>query len=787
MLAAQVMTELRTKHGLTGVSVRDLYKHRTIRAFAQHLAAEGAVLADTPAEPDADARTPSQRAFESVPRWERWTTVAIQTFALLIYEAILIAPVGFFVWLVLSVLDHSLSMDTAFLLGTTAGFAIWPAMLFISVAVKWLVVGRFKPGAYPVWSLYYCRWWIANLFQRLSWSHMFEGSPLMSFYMRAMGARVGRNTSISTSICSAFDLVSIGDDVAIGPETHISGYRVEDGLLKLGRIDIGHDCFVGMHCAIGLDTVMKPAARLDDMSHLADGVTVAAGEGMRGALPTPTIVPVPAPEPRAKRRPILFGIVHLLLIYAMGYFLILTGLPAIALVAYALFGSDVYVGVAAVVLAVPASVLWYVACLVAIKKLFIGKIEAGRYPLHSARYVRLWFYRYLLANTRQLLMPIYSTLFVPHLYRLLGARIGKRAEMSTVNQVIPELMEVGDGSFLADECLIGGIRIFNGVAELKPVKIGQRSFIGNSALVRGGVMIGDETLIGVMSTPPADTDVVPENSQWLGAPGFPLPRPQTDIVFDESRTFNPNPKLERLRMMIDVVRITLPAYLSTAVLGAMMALSAVGFQIMPWWAVLLALPLIANLVAAFSILVVAAIKHAVMGTFTPSSHPLWSPFVWLNDVVNGVFEGVAALAMSPFMGTPFIAPFLRAMGCRVGKWCFIDTTLFTEYDLVEIGDYAALNLGSTMQTHLFEDRVMKSDVLKIGEGCAVGNMAIVLYSTEMQRGSSLGALSVLMKGETLPPMSRWRGIPSEQVNRVPAKTPTSPADTEALAKMVAAQ
>ena len=91
----------------------------------------------------------------------------------------------------------------------------------------------------------------------------------------------------------------------------------------------------------------------------------------------------------------------------------------------------------------------------------------------------------------------------------------------------------------------------------------------------------------------------------------------------------------------------------------------------------------------------------------------------------------------------------------------METTLFSEFDLVEIGDYAALNMGCTVQTYLFEDRVMKSDRLRIGAGCTVGNMAIVLYGTEMQSGSTLAPLSVLMKGEVLPPNTRWRGFPSE--------------------------
>jgi non-ribosomal peptide synthetase-like protein len=107
------------------------------------------------------------------------------------------------------------------------------------------------------------------------------------------------------------------------------------------------------------------------------------------------------------------------------------------------------------------------------------------------------------------------------------------------------------------------------------------------------------------------------------------------------------------------------------------------------------------------------------------------------------------------------------MGCKIGRWVFLETTLFSEFDLVYIGDYAALNLGSTIQTHLFEDRVMKSDYLRIGPECSVGNMTVILYGTAMQRRSSLAPLSVLMKGEILPAGSRWSGIPTRPVDSMP--------------------
>jgi len=789
MLAAQVITELRTKLGLTRASVRDLYKHRTIRAFVQHLSDSGIVsMAASEAAEQSDAPLKAKQVFDSVPAWERWTTVVLQAVALLLYEAVLISPIAFFVWLALSVSNRAIDVDTAVWIASAAGFAIWPMMFAISVAVKWLVIGRFKAGTYPVWGLYYCRWWIANLFQRLSWAHMFEGSPLMSLYFRAMGAKVGRNASISTSICSIFDLVSIGDDASIGAETHLIGYRVEDGLLKLGRIDIAQDCFVGMHCSLGLDTTMAAGARLDDMSRLDDGETIAAGQAYRGAPAAPAVVIVPArTDTRAKRRPVMMGLAHLALIYAMGYFLILTGTPAIALTAYATFGPDVYFGVAALILAMPLTVVWYVICLFAVKKLLIGRIAPGAYDQHSARYLRLWFWRYLLTNTRQIMMPIYSTVYLAPLYRWLGAKIGPNAELSTVNQALPELMEIGEGSFLADECMIGGVRIHNGVAEVKRTVIGRRTFIGNSGLVPGGTTVGDEVLIGVMSTPPAGTDHVENKSQWLGSPGFTLPRPEAEKSFDDAQTFNPDKSKLRLRAMIDIVRILLPGYLSVAALGAIMAVAATGYRLIPWWAVALALPIVANLVAAATVIAVAVIKRVVMGTFQPGVHPLYSPFVWLNDVINGVFEAVAAVAMTPFMGTPFLAPLLRAMGCRIGKWCFLETTLVSEFDLVRIGDHASLNLGATLQTHLFEDRVMKSDTLVIGDGCNVGNMAIVLYATEMQRGSTLGSLSVLMKGETLPPMSRWRGIPSEPIGPRPVPSIAKPPTETPEAAMAAAQ
>jgi hypothetical protein len=53
-------------------------------------------------------------------------------------------------------------------------------------------------------------------------------------------------------------------------------------------------------------------------------------------------------------------------------------------------------------------------------------------------------------------------------------------------------------------------------------------------------------------------------------------------------------------------------------------------------------------------------------------------------------------------------------------------------------------------------------------------MAVVLYDSEMQAGSSIGPLSLLMKGETLPSHSRWMGIPTAEVVGAPARRSEKP-------------
>jgi non-ribosomal peptide synthetase-like protein len=771
LLAARVVTELRTRLATSRISVRDLYKFRTVRALSARLQQLGVGVGPAAAADVASKATPAEEVFTSVPAWERWTCVGLQAISLLAYYGIVAAPIAYSVLATMSVMAGTMELDTALWLTTALAFAYWPTLLALGIGLKWLVIGRYRPGRYPVWGLYYFRWWLVNRFQTFSWSHMFAGTPLMSLYWRAMGAKVGANATISTAFCSAFDLVSIGENASIGAETHVLGYRVENGMLSIGRIDIGPDCFVGTHSCLGLNTSMGAGARLDDMSALLDGTHLRRGEGRRGfpSAPAEVAVPVSAGGAPKRRRRVLYGVIHAALIYAMGYFLVLAGAPAVALVAYALVVGGPLWGLAATVAAVPLSIAWYVSLLVAVKWLFIGRIRPGTYALHSGAYLRYWFLQYALNNTRGLLLPVYATVYLPPLLRMLGARIGRGTEISTVMQLTPDLVEVGSGSFLADACMVGGTRIHDGQIELGRVRIGAKAFIGNSALVPAGTDVGDDALLGVLSCP-MPGERLPDNGQWLGSPAFALPHVRKDICYGAAQTYRPTPKARRQRALSDAVRILLPGAISGAALVAFATLLGMVAAAFPWWLTAPAVPVLATALAFAALVAVAGVKRLLMGTFEPTVHPLWCRYVWNNEIVNGTFETIAEAVMPPLLGTPLAAVFLRLMGCRIGRWVYLETTYFSEFDLVDIGDHAALNFGATIQTHLFEDRVMKADRLRIGTGASVGNMAVVLYDTNIERGACLGQFSLLMKGESLPPDSRWAGIPSEPMDSAPAET-----------------
>lgn len=780
LLAAQLVTKLRSEAGVE-VNIRDVYRHPTIRRLAAALGEEAGKTAEKTAAaggdngPGAAARNGNGQAprpsakevFASVPILVRWCCAALQLLSICVLNLIAVWPVLLLIVVALAVYRDVLSLLQALLIVVGLSVLAWPLNLTMSIVLKWLIVGRYKPGAYPLWGLQYFRYWFASHLQGISGASIFIGTPIMPLYLRLLGARIGRNVSIETGDIGAYDLLSIGDETSICAETQINGYRVEDGMLIIGSADIGRRCFVGIHSTLGLNVKMEDDCRLDDMSMLPDGAVMKTGESRRGSPAQPATVTLPEPpDGRAvDRKPFRYALLHLLAAYFVSFVASLIGLVFLAPLILVYWKGGLFWTIAFLLIMLPLSVplgvpvfCFYVAGL---KSLIMGRAKPGVYPLASLDYVRRWLADGLMVACRKILLPLYTTIYLPPFFRLLGAKIGPWAELSTVWKVTPELLEASEESFFADGCMLGGRRTHRGQFQIDVNRVGRRTFVGNNAILPPGASLGDNCLLGVVSTTPEGAgQAVPSGTELLGSPSFKLPYRKKVEGFDDSVTYRPTRKLYLLRAFIDGLRVVIPGYIALFIFAAWIGLLVLSFLSFGVFGMILLTAPIGLALMIVRCCIVTAIKWVVMGRFKPVIKPLWSPYVWLNEMVNGIYESIMAPALNSFLGTPFVVPFLRMMGIKVGKSTYIESVLFSEFDLVEIGNYAALNAGAIVQTHLFEDRIMKSSFCRIGEGCALGNMAVLLYDTTMQPGSTLGPLSLVMKGETLAAGTRWHGVPN---------------------------
>jgi non-ribosomal peptide synthetase-like protein len=406
--------------------------------------------------------------------------------------------------------------------------------------------------------------------------------------------------------------------------------------------------------------------------------------------------------------------------------------------------------------------------IVALKWLLLGKIKEGRHRLDSWYYLRKWFVDKTLELSLDVVGPLYASVYLTPWYKMLGAKLGRGAEISTASFISPDLLTIGEESFIADNASLGAPRVANGLIEIGANSIGRRAFIGNSAMLPPGAKIGDDVLIGCLSAPPdRSDDALRPDTAWLGSPALFLKQRLKSTGFGEQATFDPPARLRVLRATIEFVRVISPStgfIILTSLLFSALLLLHDRFSLTQTMMFFPALYLGCGLAAAT---VTIASKWCLVGRYRPCEKPLWSSFVWRNELVNALHEHLAGpFIVGSLAGTPFISWYLRLLGVKVGRRAYIETTDFSEFDLARIGDEAALNSECTVQTHLFEDRVMKMDFVDIGAHCSVGANSLVLYDTRMEKGSELGPLSLLMKGEVLPEGTSWSGIPARARSRL---------------------
>jgi len=133
----------------------------------------------------------------------------------------------------------------------------------IFVAMKWIIIGRYKAGRYPIWGSYYLRWWFVDVMRKLFLRGIWGSNDvLLNAYYRMLGAKIGQGAKISLEADVAeFDLVEVGDGAAVELST-LRGFGVDNGAMILGPVKVGN------YGSLGVKSIVAPYTSIPSNCHI---------------------------------------------------------------------------------------------------------------------------------------------------------------------------------------------------------------------------------------------------------------------------------------------------------------------------------------------------------------------------------------------------------------------------------------------------------------------------------------------------------------------------------------
>jgi non-ribosomal peptide synthetase-like protein len=604
----------------------------------------------------------------------------------------------------------------------------------------------------------------------------------MCLYLRALGARIGKDVVISEFEAGAIDLLTIGDYASTGGKARFANVTVVGNEVIVGPVEIGRGSTIGNGCALGPNTRLEEGAELADLTAIQEGMIVPAferwdGSPARKVGTAPSFAELSPPSASPARRAVQLAV------YAGGYVVVvMLGLVPIFPAFYVLYNLDsLWTGESNLevawsnlpFLAWPTAVALIVvsmAIVVALRWVILPKVKPGIYSIHSWFYVRKWLLGLVIEVTLETLNSLFATIYMRNWYRLMGCKIGKGSEISTNLAGRYDLVEIGENNFVGDEASLGDEEVERGWMTLKRVKTGNRVFLGNDSIIAQGAVLADDTLVGVKSKLP-DSLTTPPQSIWFGSPAIEFPTRQR-VQALAGQTYQPPKSYLLLRAVFETIHTAIPTALFI-VCGYITAdLISVPLEDGDWLPALGIFLAAGLVIAALLVLVAAAVKWVVMGVYKPTVQPMWSWWAMRTEAVAVLYGGLVGKASLEFLrGTPFLPWALRLFGTRIGKGVWMDCTDVTEFDCITIGDFSVLNDFAVLQTHLYEDRVMKVGRIRVGRGVSIGAASTVLYDTEIGDFARINPLTVVMKGDRLPGHSEWEGAPSVPASGIGEGTP----------------
>ena len=272
LLMARFCARVRQLDPSLQVAMRDVYANPTIRRLARALDAE------KPAETEeldvGPAHRPSNFAY--------YACGAAQTAFYAVLGALAVAAVqAAFNWVYedvdspASLYGRALAVAISWFVGHNA----------LAILGKWLLVGRVRAGAIPLWSVRYFRFWAAKALVRSAPALAFAGTPLYNLYLRLLGAKIGRNAVIVSRLVPAVtaDLFEVGEDALVTRGALAPGYAAYGNRIHFDAIRIGRNAYVGEQSLLEIGSAIGDFGQLGHASSLQRGHRVPDGKRYAGS------------------------------------------------------------------------------------------------------------------------------------------------------------------------------------------------------------------------------------------------------------------------------------------------------------------------------------------------------------------------------------------------------------------------------------------------------------------------------------------------------------------------
>ncbi len=179
--------------------------------------------------------------------------------------------------------------------GDFAAFLSMPFLYFVwgltycvgAILFKLALFYHPKPGRHGLFTFPVVGWGLTGAvtnFANVMFLVHFKGTPLLTWWYRGLGAKIGARVTINTTRIFDWNLVTIGDDVVLGGDCVIMAHSVEGGQMHMRPIVIGNGATIGGESKVMPGCVMGDKAVLGASSLLTKETTIPAHQ-LWGGVP----------------------------------------------------------------------------------------------------------------------------------------------------------------------------------------------------------------------------------------------------------------------------------------------------------------------------------------------------------------------------------------------------------------------------------------------------------------------------------------------------------------------